>query len=51
MDEKTTKTLIEVLTKEIRSLQLDIYLRDMQIAELNKELAELKKGGKNDGKL
>ena len=42
MDEQTTKTVIEVLTKEIRNLRLDIWLKDNQIADLKKELAETK---------
>lgn len=55
MDEKTIKTLIEVLVKEIKSLQLDIYLKDLQIEELKKELSEHKlkesERAENDGKL
>lgn len=58
MNEQTTKKVIEVLVKEIRNLELDIWLKDNQIADLKKELAETKQelaelmnegGAENDG--
>ena len=47
MGEQTTNTILEVLTKEIRSLKLDIWLRDREIEELKKNLEEAK-GAKGD---
>lgn len=49
MGEQTTNTILEVLTKEIRSLKIDIWLRDKKISDLEAEIETLKKGDKENG--
>ena len=40
MENETTKTIIEVLAKEIRNLKVDILIKEIEIEELKKKLEE-----------
>lgn len=41
MNEKNTVTILETLAEGIRSMQTDIFLKDMEIERLRARIAEL----------
>ena len=53
MENDTAKTVVETLAKEIDRLKVDNYIKDLQIEELKKKLAEAHGDERtgNDGKL
>lgn len=44
MSDKNTKIILEALAERIEELKLDVYLKDLRIKELEKQLSE-KEGG------
>jgi hypothetical protein len=52
MNEKNTVTILEAIAEGIRSMQTDIFLKDMEIERLRNRVAELedKLGERKDDK-
>jgi hypothetical protein len=50
MSDKNTKIILEALAERIEELKLDVYLKDLRIKELEKQLSEKEVGtsGKED---
>ena len=47
MSDKNTNVILDALAERIEELKLDIYLKDLRIKELEKQLSE-KDGGTSD---
>ena len=46
--EKNMEIILETLTEKIKELKTELYFKDLKIEELKQELAEAKKGAKDE---
>lgn len=48
MKEESLTVILDTLAERIKSLEDDIYIKDLCIKNLEKELAEVRRGGRSE---